>query len=143
MGSTYVGGSGNDGVNYKLSSGAYTLVSHYDSLTTNYGDQFRGEIMLDEDNNILIASSSWSEDFPVESSFQMTNAGLQDAVLFKIEADFSSLLWSTYFGGTNNDAGYSVKIDSSFNVILGGGTSSTDIPGVLGGFQSSYSRPMG
>jgi gliding motility-associated-like protein len=138
LGSTYVGGSANDGVNYKLSSGSYTMVSHYDSLTTNYGDQFRGEIMLDSLDNILITSSSWSTDFPVESSFQPTNGGMQDAVIFKIAADFSSLLWSTYYGGSNNDAGYSIKLDSSYNVIFAGGTSSDDLSNTLGGFQSAY-----
>lgn len=139
MGSTYVGGSKNDGVNFKTTSFDYSSAAHYDSLTTNYGDQFRGEIMLDSLNNIIVTSSTWSNDFPVESGFQMTNAGYQDAVVFKIEADFSGLIWSSYYGGSNNDAGYSVKIDSSYNVIFAGGTASFDLNGTVGGIQPSAS----
>ncbi|MEZ4924559.1 MAG: gliding motility-associated C-terminal domain-containing protein [Crocinitomicaceae bacterium] len=140
IGSTYIGGSSNDGINYNVTSYAnnYNNISWYDSLTANYGDQFRGEIMLDSLNNVYIASSSRSTDFPTLNSFQLSNAGQQDGVLFKLSADFSSLLWSTYFGGSENDACYSVKIDSSYNIIIAGGTSSTNLQGTTGGLYSSY-----
>ncbi len=138
LGSTYIGGSANDGVNFKISSGTYSSAAAYDSLTTNYGDQFRGEIMVDSLQNIIVTSSSWSDDFPVESGFQMTYGGYQDAVVFKISADFSDLMWSSYFGGNDNDAGYSVKIDSSYNVVIAGGTTSNDIPGTAGGISPTY-----
>jgi len=138
MGSTYVGGSANDGVNYKVTSGIYNSVASYDSLTSNYGDQFRGEIMLDSLNNILIASSSRSIDFPTINGFQMTNSGQQDGVVFKLSNDFSSLIWSSYFGGSENDAAYSVKIDSSYNILIAGGTSSNDLPNTVGGLNPNY-----
>ena len=138
LGSTYVGGSANDGVNYKVTSGTYNSVAAYDSLTSNYGDQFRGEIMLDSLNNILIASSSRSTDFPTLNGFQMANAGQQDGVVFKLSADFSNLIWSSYYGGTQNDATYSVKIDSSYNIIIAGGTSSNDLPNTTGGLNPTY-----
>ncbi|MGY8926466.1 MAG: hypothetical protein ACKVJC_04140, partial [Flavobacteriales bacterium] len=54
LGSTLIGGSNNDGVNYN------TNTALIDSLTTNYGDQFRGEIMLDADNNVIVASCTRS-----------------------------------------------------------------------------------
>jgi len=140
LGSTYVGGSGNDGVNYNLfgAQDDYNALIKYDSLTTNYGDQFRGEIMLDSMNNILIASSTRSFDFPVSNGFQPNLGGQQDGVLFKLAADFNSLLWSSYFGGSENDACYSVKIDSSYNVLIAGGTSSNDLPNTLGGLNPNY-----
>ena len=138
MGSTYIGGTGNDGINYRLGAGTYSTLASYDSLTSNYGDQFRGEIMLDSLNNILIASSTRSINFPVLNSFQNTIGGQQDGVVFKLSADFSNLLWSTYFGGTSNDACYSVKIDSSYNILIAGGTSSPNLPGVAGGLNPTY-----
>lgn len=138
LGSTYVGGSGNDGVNYNLSAGNYNSAAAYDSLSTNYGDQFRGEIMLDENENIIVASCSRSTDFPVFQAFQATNAGQQDGVVFKIESDFSSLLFSSYFGGSNNDACYSVKLDESENIFIAGGTVSPDLPAVSGAYQASF-----
>ncbi len=135
LGSTYVGGSLNDGVNYTVSSGDYDQSSDYDSLTTNYGDQFRGEIMLDQFNNILVTSSTRSIDFPTQNPFQLNNAGQQDGVVFKLASDFTTMLWSSYYGGSKNDASYSVKIDSSGNVLIAGGTSSTDLPNTAGGLN--------
>ncbi len=137
MASTYMGGSLNDGVNSKVTSGTYNSEAAYDSLTSNYGDQFRGEIMLDGSGNCLIASCSRSSDFPVLDAFQPSNAGMQDGVVFKLSSDLSSLQWSSYYGGSNNDACYSIKIDSSDNVVFSGGTSSSDLP-FINGWQNAY-----
>lgn len=137
LGSTYIGGSGNDGVNYNLSGGIYTSSAYYDSLTRNYGDQFRGEVMLDTLGNCLIASCTRSADFPTLNALQTTIAGGQDGVIFKLNSNLSSMIWSTYYGGSNNDACYSVKLDSAQNVIFSGGTSSNDLSG-MNGWQTSY-----
>lgn len=137
-GSTYVGGSSNDGVNYLISSGNYSSTAAYDSLTTNYGDQFRGEIMLDSINNILVGSCTRSADFPLQTPFQPAIGGQQDGVVFKLDNDFSALQWSSFYGGSDNDAVYSVKVDSSANVVFAGGTSSTDLNGTAGGYQPTY-----
>ncbi len=139
LGSTYMGGSGNDGVNYKVTAGTYDSVDSYDSLTFNYGDQFRGEIMLDNAGNCLVASCSRSTNFPVLNAFQPSNAGGQDGVIFKLSPDLSALQWSSYFGGSNNDACYSVKIDSSYNVVFAGGTSSNNLQNTAGKWQATYS----
>ncbi|MGV3631617.1 MAG: gliding motility-associated C-terminal domain-containing protein [Bacteroidota bacterium] len=140
LASTYLGGSDNDGVNYTIfgKNGSYSSVIYYDSLTTNYGDQFRGEIMLDSLNNCLVASCSRSTDFPTANAFQAANAGEQDGVIFKLSPNLSSLLFSTYIGGSNNDACYSVKIDSSYNIVFAGGTSSNNLPQTAGSFQAAY-----
>ena len=138
LGSTYVGGDQNDGVNYMISGGNYGNPAAYDSLSTNYGDQFRGEIMLDSMNNIIVGSCSRSANFPTANAFQSTLAGESDGVLFKIKNDFTSLLFSSFFGGTKQDAIYSVKIDSSYNMVFSGGTTSLDLSVTPGAYQSSY-----
>jgi gliding motility-associated-like protein len=131
LGSTYVGGSNNDGISYNANT------AMFDSLTTNYGDQFRGEIMLDANNNVIVASCTRSIDFPIVNAFQPTNAGKQDGVIFKLSTDLSTLIWSTYYGGSNNDACYSVKVDGVGNVVFAGGTASNDLSGMTG-WQNSY-----
>jgi gliding motility-associated-like protein len=138
MASTYIGGSLNDGVNYKVTSGIYNNVAAYDSLTLNYGDQFRGEIMIDSLGNCIVASCSWSTDFPTQTPFQAANGGNQDGVIFKLSSDLSTLQWSSYYGGWNNDACYSVKIDSSYNIVFAGGTSSNDLITTPGTWQPGY-----
>lgn len=138
IGSTYIGGSGNDGVNYKLTSGTYSTPAAYDSLTTNYGDQFRGEIMLDRFNNIYVVSTTRSTNFPVVNAYQGVNGGAQDAVVFKFNPNLTSLMFSTYLGGSNNDAGYSVKLDASNNIFVTGGTSSANFPVTGGSVYPTY-----
>ena len=138
LNSTFVGGSGNDGVNYNPLSLPYNSVAAYSALSSNYGDQFRGEIMLDENNNILIASTSRSTDFPIVNAFQSTNAGGQDGIVFKLASNFQSLLFSTYYGGSSDDACYSVKIDTANQIVFSGGTQSTDLPGTVGAYSPTY-----
>ncbi len=138
LNSTFVGGSGNDGVNYNPLSLPYNSVAAYSALSSNYGDQFRGEIMLDESNNILIASTSRSTDFPIINAFQSANAGGQDGIVFKLASNFQSLLFSTYYGGSSDDACYSVKIDTANQIVFSGGTQSTDLPGTVGAYSPNY-----
>ncbi len=147
MASTYVGGTKNDGVNYRESATLYSTapflsvygnLSDYDSLTSNYGDTYRGEIMLDSIGNCIIASSTHSINFPVLNAFQPSNSGQQDGVLFKMTANLTSMIWSSYFGGSKNDGCYSVKIDSSYNVVFSGGTCSNNLTNTSGKWQSSY-----
>jgi gliding motility-associated-like protein len=135
LGSTLVGGSLNDGVNYTDASLPYNSANLYSGLTSNYGDQFRGEIMLDQNNNVLVASCTKSSNFPVSSAVQGTNGGGQDGVVFKLAADFQSLLFSSYYGGSADDACYSVKVDDFDNIIFAGGTKSTNLIATTGGWQ--------
>jgi len=137
LGSTYVGGDENDGVNYMISAGNYPFANSYDSLTTNYGDQFRGEIMLDSANNVLIGSSTRSTNFPLQDPFQTVLAGQQDGIIFKLKNDFSGLDFSSFYGGSGPDAIYSVKIDSSQNIVFGGGTTSFDLNISAGAYQNT------
>ena len=94
LGSTYLGGSQNDGVNYNVSSGSYGLVAAYDSLTSNYGDQFRGEIMIDSLNNVIVATSTRSSDFPIINGVNSSLIGEQDGVIFKFKNDLFKLFWA-------------------------------------------------
>src|SRR5690606_3481771 len=87
LGSKFIGGSANDGVNYDPASGVYGNYNAYNRLVKNYGDQFRGEIMLDGVGNCLVASTTRSTDFPVLNAFQPANAGSQDGVIFKLSSD--------------------------------------------------------
>ena len=135
MGSTFVGGSGNDGMNYEAALLPYDNVGAYTGIVSNYGDQFRGEITLDASNNVVVASCTKSTNFPTVNAFQNSNAGNQDGVIFMLSSDFTQLLFSSYYGGSQDDACYSVKTDLSGNFVFAGGTESTNIPGTAGGLQ--------
>ncbi len=124
---TFIGGSQNDGVNVDL-----------DSLQYNYGDQYRGEINVDPTGNVYVVSSTRSADFPIVNGFDNSLGGLQDAVVFKMDANLTQLMWSTYLGGSNMDAGYALALDDSLNVYVTGGTRSTTFPFTPGALHTSF-----
>ena len=134
LASTFVGGSGDDGVNY--SGNEATL----GSLKYNYADDGRGDIILDNNNNVYIASCTQSTNFPVTTGCaQHTNAGgLQDGCVFKLNSTLSSMVWGTYLGGSANDAAYNLAVDNANSVYVTGGTESTNFPTTTGALHTTY-----
>lgn len=118
LGSTFMGGSDNDGIN------------NVATLVYNYGDTFRGEVVLDAMQRPLVATCTRSLDAAVTPGAAQTvfGGGEQDAYLFRMNAALTTLEWATYYGGTGDDAGYSVQLASNGSIYMAGGTSSTDLP---------------
>lgn len=136
LASTYYGGAHNDGLNYNeigVNNG-----NSYGGLMYNYGDPFRGEIMLDEQGNVYVASCTYSSNFPVVNATQPTYGGNQDGVLIKFNSALTSVLMSTYWGGSARDACYAVKFDSANNIYLAGGTLSPNFVTTLDAFQNTH-----
>lgn len=133
IGSTYMGGTGPDGINITTSGVG-------NSLRQNYGDDARGEVILDDLGNCYIASCTQSPDFPASGSAMQNTfgGGLQDGCVFKLNAALSVLNWATYIGGNGDDACYGLKVDTSNNVYTTGGTTSTNFPTTPGAFQTTY-----
>ena len=135
IGSKRIGGSGDDGANITDYGGGVN------SLQRNYGDEARSEVILDGAGNIYLASCTKSfptspgatDGFPTISAFQATNAGGahdQDAVVVKTSPDVSTLLFSSYLGGSEDDAAYVLSINPlNGNLYVAGGTASTNFPG--------------
>ncbi len=144
LSSTYIGGSGNDGINYNNVIATYSTpfgnVTEYppDSLQYNYGDQYRGEIQVDTLNNIYVYSSTKSANFPTLNALDATLGGKQDAILIKFNPALTALAFSTYLGGSNNDAGYALALDDTFNIYVTGGTRSADFPITPGSYNTTY-----
>lgn len=123
--STYVGGTGNDGI--------VTATG----LRKNYADDNRGEIEVDDNSNVYVVTITQSEDFPTTSSvYQSQKHGSNDACVFKMSQDLSSMIWSTYFGGGSDDAGYCMALAQDKSIYFCGGTLSSDFP-ALPSYQSS------
>ena len=138
--STYVGGSGNDGLNYRNTFTYDEIMIGNDSLYYNYGDGARGEIITDDLNNIYVGSTTFSNDFPVTANcIQPTNHGRQEGVVFKIDYNLANMMWSTYLGGMKDDAVYSIDCDNDYNVIVTGGTNSLNFPTTAGSYHTFYS----
>ena len=124
IGSRKIGGSSDDGANITACGGDNAV-----SLQRNYGDEARSEVNLDASGNIYLASCTQSSDFPVVGGFQSTKAGLQDGVVLKFNSTLSTLAFSTFLGGSGNDATYVLAINAANTIYVAGGTESTNLPG--------------
>lgn len=124
VGSMRIGGSESDGANiddYPNGAG---------SLLRNYGDEARSEVNIDAAGDIYLASCTQSGNFPTVSPFQGTKSGGQDGVIVKLSPDASNLLFSTYMGGSGDDAAYVLSMSPlTGNLYVAGGTSSDNFPG--------------
>jgi len=124
IGSTYLGGSGSDGLN---------------NMFANYGETYRGEVFTDALGNIIIASFSNSADFPVTAgAFQPAIGGDQDGVIVKMDPTCAQLLASTFIGGTSNDNVLGVRLAANGDIFVTGSTESSDLPMPTGGFMDTY-----
>ena len=83
-----------------------------------------------------ITGQTASADFPsVNNTFHV---GTKDVFVAKLAADGSSLIYSTYIGGNNDDSGNAIAIDASGNAFVAGSTTSADFPVTAGVVQSTF-----
>jgi gliding motility-associated-like protein len=128
--STLIGGSRNDG-----------LFQVNDLLARNYGDQLRGEILLDSLDYVYIASHTESNDIINTSKpgYKTTANGGKDGIVIKLLPDLSDIVWNTYWGGNAIDACYSLQFGSSNDVYVTGGTKSPNLPTSSGVVKPAFS----
>ena len=129
VGSTYVGGNDNDGLNSSV------------LLTHNYGDHFRGEIALDPAENPVVATTTRSGNVPISPGAPQPvfGGGVQDGYCFRLNPALSTLLWGTFLGGSGDDNALGVQFDSGGQVFVSGGTTSVNLPMAGTPFQSTFS----
>lgn len=127
LASTFVGGTQNEGANNST------------ALAYNYGDYYRGEILLDSLGDVYVASTSYSTNFPTTPGcLQAAARGGMDGVVFKMPGDLSKLTWSTYLGGSADDGSYGLIVDNALNVFVTGGTASNNFPVTAGAYSTTY-----
>ncbi|MGF1533429.1 MAG: PKD domain-containing protein [Bernardetiaceae bacterium] len=125
LGATFLGGSSNDG-----------LMIARNTLVVNYGDEHRGEVVVDAQNNIYIASVTFSQDFPFSRPVRLAASV---GVLAKFTPNLSQLLWAVPVGGSFSDALYSLKIGPNGDVYACGGTVSPNINTHPEAYETNYS----
>ena len=125
LSSTFFGGTKNDGLNPSIGP-----------LSKNYGDEQRGDIAIDDNGNIFIATVSSSSDLPLVNGADLTfNGATNDGLLLKFNSTLTQLIWGRYIGGIGEDALHSIKLRSDGNLVIGGGTTSVDFPVSATAFQ--------
>jgi hypothetical protein len=97
-------------------------------------------LAVDASNNAYVVGYTSSTDFPTHAPFAPVKAktsGSRWAFVTKISADASSLVYSTYLGGSNgDDFGYGIALDAQGNAFVTGATGSNDFPATSGAYQT-------
>ncbi|HEY3282349.1 MAG TPA: SBBP repeat-containing protein, partial [Armatimonadota bacterium] len=99
--STYLGGSGSDGAN---------------------------AVAVGAGGSLYVCGYTESTDFPTQAPFQPAAGGGEDAFVCKLNATGSALSYSTYLGGTKDEEGYGIGVDSTGAAIVAGFTDSPNFP---------------
>ncbi|MFZ9954916.1 MAG: gliding motility-associated C-terminal domain-containing protein [Flavobacteriales bacterium] len=124
VGSTFFGGVGNDGLNLRLNY--------------NYADQMRGEVICDQNDNVIVVSNTYSSGLATAGVFQNNLSGLVDGIVAKFSPHLQNLTWASYLGGSVREAVYSVVIDNSGDLVVAGGTTSSDLATTAGVVYPTY-----
>ena len=120
-----VGRASDDGFVAKLNSDASTIL--YSTLLA--GDSFDEpyDVKIDATGNAFVAGWTTSTNFPLVDPIQATRAGENDVFVARLNSA-GQITFSTYFGGTNVDQGFSLALDSANHVYVAGHTTSTNFP---------------
>ncbi|MCK4614320.1 MAG: SBBP repeat-containing protein, partial [Thermoplasmata archaeon] len=127
-----------DGFICKLNSeGSELLLSTY--LGGSEYDYCLG-IEIDAMNNVWITGNSESSDFPTTPDcYDDTHNGMMDGIICKFDENLSTLIYSTYIGGSESEVGYSITLDDKNNPLMAGYTSSGDFPTTPGCYDDEKS----
>ena len=119
--------SGNGFVAKLNPSGSTLIYSTY--LGGSGGDSASG-IALDSAGNAYVTGYTQSADFPTVNPLQATLNGSSNAFVAELNPAGSALVYSTFLGGSGEDTGTAIAVDSSGSAYATGFTNSTNFPTV-------------
>ncbi len=127
-------GGGTDAFVTKLSVNGSLLT--YSAYLGGSGADAAFGVALDPARNAYVTGTTSSANFPTVAPATVSGGG-NDAFLTKVSADGSALMLSRYFGGLNNEDGFSIAVDLASNVYITGATTSNNFATTTGAFQTA------
>ena len=119
----------------KLNPSGSALV--YSTYHGGSGADYAWSIAVDSSGNSYVTGETTSPNFPLANPLQSAYGGVSfDTFVTKFNTSGSSLVYSTYLGGSESDGGRGIAVDSSGSVYVTGNTSSTNFP-VANAYQAA------
>lgn len=125
LASTYVGGNYGDGTNV---------------IQVYFPDLLRGELRIAKNGDVLVASSCISTTFPTTpGAYRTSSTGSQDAVVFRMDATLSTMIWATYLGSGAHDVAMGLREADDGSIYVCGCTANmfTLFPTVSGCYETT------
>jgi len=115
----------------KLAANGRSLI--FSTYLGGSGDDGGQGIATDDNGAAYVTGWTASSDFPVKNAFDRDFNGEKDCFVTRFSSGGSSLIFSTYLGGTGNDEGRAIALDSGRSAYVTGFTASVNFP-VKGAF---------
>jgi hypothetical protein len=131
---------------YNAAGSAMVFSTYFGGVSLDYGFG----IAVDDERNIYVTGSTKSYNglgFPLVNAFQSTFGNgayvtdTTDAFVAKFDPTGSTLIYSSYLGGDNNDVGQAIAVDKYGCAYVAGDTDSTNFPTTPGAYQVTDPPP--
>ena len=110
----------------------------YSTFIGGSGQDQANAIAIDRFGSAYIAGVTGSSNFPTTAiAFKPVFIGPVDAFVTKLSSDGTSLVYSTFLGGSDADQANGIALDSTGNAYVTGRTDSPDFPTTAGAYQVS------
>lgn len=108
------------------------------TLIGGSGHEKAYSIAIDSSDNVYISGYTSSSGFPTTSgAYDEEHNGIADVFVCKFNSSLTSLDASTFIGGSSNEHGFSIALDSS-KVYVVGWTNSSGFPTISGAYDEEY-----
>jgi hypothetical protein len=108
----------------------------YSTYLGGSGDDQPTGIAVDSSGSVYVAGYTDSADFPLATLGSLP-ASSTHVFVAKFDVTGSNLVYADYLGGSNQDYGYALALDSANEVYVTGSTASSDFP-MVNAYQSTY-----
>ena len=127
---------GYDGFVARLSGNLQTL--QQSSYLSGSGGDHITALTLASNGDVLVAGGTDSSDLPgTAGGAQAANAGNGDGFVARLSGNLQTLVQGSYLGGSNGDYINALALASNGDVLVAGGTGSSNLPGTAGGAQAA------
>ncbi len=114
-------------------------VMDFSTFVGGSGQDNTHDLATDPSGNIYVMGYTSATGFPITTgAYDTTYNGKDDTFIYKMDRNGTSLLYSTYIGGSGGDYGNSITLDDNGNLYLVGDSWSTNFPTTSGAYDTTH-----